>query len=178
MEKQETRRLIAQLKRQHTEQELAALSLAATDRLLANPHVEAARTILLYYSMRGEVDTHAVVESLYGMGKVVLLPRVTGDGLMELIPYAGEPCLQPSGKFHILEPQGEPFADYPNIEVAVVPGIAFTADGRRMGRGGGYYDRLLPQLPKAWKIGLCFPFQILGDIPTTPYDVRMDEIVG
>lgn len=178
MEKQETRRLIAQLKRQHTEQELAALSLAATERLLANPHVKAAHTILLYYSMRGEVDTHAVVDQLYRKGKTVLLPRVTGDGQMELIPYTGESCLQPSGHFHILEPQGGPFTDYPKVEVAVVPGIAFTADGRRMGRGGGYYDRLLPQLPKAWKIGLCFPFQILADIPTTPLDARMDEIVS
>lgn len=178
MEKQETRRLIAQLKRQHTEQELAELSLAATEKLLANPRVEAARTILLYYSMKGEVDTHEVVERLYDMGKTVLLPHVTGDGQMELIPYTGKSCLQPSGKFHILEPQGDPFTDYSKIGVAVVPGIAFTTDGRRMGRGGGYYDRLLPQLSKAWKIGFCFPFQLLADIPTTPLDITMDEIVS
>lgn len=169
---------MAQLKRQHTEQELAVLSLVATQKLLANPRVEAARTILLYYSMKGEVDTHSVVESLYDVGKTVLLPRVTGVGQMELVPYTGDSCLQPSGKFHILEPQGEPFTDYPNIEVAVVPGIAFTADGRRMGRGGGYYDRLLPYLSRAWKIGICFPFQLLADIPTTSFDITMDEIVS
>lgn len=177
MEKKELRRIVAERKRQRSEEELLGLSLSAAKSLLANPHVRSAHTVLLYYSMKGETDTHRLVDELYRRGLEVLLPKVVGDGIMTLISYTGNDCLKPSGKFHILEPEGEPFTDYGKIDVAIVPGIAFTRDGKRLGRGGGYYDRLLPLLPHSWKIGLCFPFQVFDDIPTEPLDIMVDEIV-
>lgn len=177
MEKKELRQIVAERKRQRSEQELLGLSLSAAKSLLGNQHVSSARTVLLYYSMKGEADTHGLVEELYKRGLEVLLPKVVGDGSMTLISYTGKDCLKPSGKFHILEPEGEPFTDYGKIDVAIVPGIAFTRGGKRLGRGGGYYDRLLPSLPHAWKIGLCFPFQVFDDIPTGSLDIMVDEIV-
>lgn len=178
MNKKEIRHIIAQLKRQHTEAELSALSLAVNKSLLNNAKVKAGHTILLYYSMKGEVDTHDLVDTLRRQGKAVLLPKVLDDGKLALIPYTGRENMLEAGSFHILEPQGEPFTNYADIDVAVVPGIAFTADGRRMGRGGGYYDRLLPLLHNTWKIGLCFPFQLMDDIPTEEHDIPMDEIAS
>lgn len=179
MQKADVRKLIANRKRQHTEVELRVLSLAAVSNLLANPRLQAANTILLYYSMRGEVDTHELVERLYQEGKTVLLPRVTGEHEMALVKYTGKDCLKPAGGFHILEPQGEPvpLELYNNVQVAVIPGIAFTVDGKRLGRGGGYYDNILKLLGKTYKIGLAFQFQILGDIPTDNLDMRVDEVV-
>ena len=56
--------------------------------------------------------------------------------------------------------------------------MAFDADCNRMGRGKGYYDRFLPLLPQAYKIGVCFPFQRLDEIPATPFDVKMDEVLA
>lgn len=177
MDKKELRRIVAERKRQRSEQELLGLSLSAARAVLGNPHVGSARTVLLYYSMKGEADTHGLVDELYRRGLEVLLPKVVGDGSMTFIPYTGKDSLKPSGKFHILEPEGEPFTDYGKIDVAIVPGVAFTRDGKRLGRGGGYYDRLLPLLSHAWKIGFCFPFQVFDDIPTEPFDIMMDEIV-
>lgn len=178
MDKPSIRRLILQRKRQHTEQQLRELSLAAVKRLLACPQVQSAGTILLYYSMAGEVDTHDLADHLLALGKTVLLPRVIDGSNMELAVYTGRGSLRPAGAFHILEPQGRAFTDYGSISVAVVPGIAFTSDGRRMGRGRGYYDRLLPQLHHAFKIGLCFPFQLLDDIPTDSHDIPVDVVVS
>jgi 5-formyltetrahydrofolate cyclo-ligase len=81
------------------------------------------------------------------------------------------------GAYGILEPTGPLFTDYDSIDLAVVPGVAFTRDGVRLGRGKGYYDRLLPRI-KSPKVGICFPFQILESIPTEPFDVKMDEVVA
>lgn len=178
MDKREIRGLVARLKRQRTAEELGLMSLEAVERLLALPRVAAARTLLLYHSMAGEVGTHGLVRRLHGEGRTVLLPRVVDGERMALIRYTGDECLRWAGDFHVLEPVGEPFTDYAAIDVAVVPGIAFTADGKRMGRGRGYYDRTLALMPQVWKVGLCFPFQLLNDIPVSPHDIMMDEVVA
>jgi len=75
------------------------------------------------------------------------------------------------------EPSGELFTDFDRITLAIIPGMAFDHQGNRLGRGKGYYDRLLPQLSHAYKLGLCFPFQLLTEeIPHEPHDCRMDEV--
>jgi 5-formyltetrahydrofolate cyclo-ligase len=88
------------------------------------------------------------------------------ESLAELVP----------GRFGIREPKGPTFPDPPTI--ALVPGLAFDFQGRRLGRGGGYYDRFLAILPPTTrKIGVCFSFQILTDIPIEPHDQRVDTLV-
>ena len=59
-----------------------------------------------------------------------------------------------------------------------MPGVAFDSQGNRLGRGKGYYARLLPRLPQAYKIGLCFPFQRVEQVPAEPFDIRMDEVIS
>lgn len=76
-----------------------------------------------------------------------------------------------------MEPTGEPFTDYAAIDVAVVPGMGFDTSCRRLGRGKGYYDRLLPKAANACKIGVCFGFQLLASIPADGHDVKMDRII-
>lgn len=179
MLKSEIRKLVTERKRQHSDEELMSLSLALNNVVAHHPRVTNANIILLYYSIKGEVDTHKLVDDLNQEENTILLPRVKDSlGNMEIARYFGRECLKPAGSFHILEPQGEPFREYEKIDVAIVPGIAFTKDGRRLGRGGGYYDRLLPLLGCAYKIGICFPFQLLDDIPTDSHDVIMDEVVA
>ena len=80
--------------------------------------------------------------------------------------------------YGILEPVGEPFTNYHDIDVAIIPGMAFDLAGNRMGRGKGFYDRLLPKLADARKIGICFSFQLLEHIPTEAHDCPMDIIVS
>ncbi len=130
--------------------------------------------MLLYHSLPDEVDTHALIRRWAGR-KRILLPVVVGDDL-ELRLYAGDDRLAP-GAFHIEEPRGEPFTDYAGIDLAVIPGVAFDRAGNRLGRGKGYYDRLLPRLADTYKIGLCYPFQLADSLPAEAHDVRMDEVV-
>ena len=81
------------------------------------------------------------------------------------------------GVYGIEEPTGEAFTDYAAIDFIVVPGVAFDAKGNRLGRGKGYYDRLLPRIPTAYKAGICFPFQLVEEVPAESFDVRMDIII-
>lgn len=97
---------------------------------------------------------------------------------MELRIFTGVQSMQ-MGPFGILEPVGEvfPAERYADIQLAVIPGMAFDDENHRLGRGKGYYDKFLPGLPSAYKVGICFPFQHLPSIPSEPHDVLMDMIV-
>jgi 5-formyltetrahydrofolate cyclo-ligase len=110
------------------------------------------------------------------MGKRVLLPKVVGEELELRIYTPGS--LQP-GAYNIMEPTGEVFSvdSYHEIDFAVIPGVAFDRHGARLGRGKGYYDRLLSLMPNAYKIGICFPFQMLGHLPSESHDVPMNEVL-
>lgn len=152
------RKHIRETKRQFTNEELEELSLPVMSRLLSHPAVAKAKTILMYYSLPDEVCTHDTVNRLVQVGKTVLLPRVTGGTDMELRIYTA-PAGLAAGHYGIMEPTGEVYTDYGSIDVAVVPGMAFDAQGHRLGRGKGYYDRFLPKAAKAYKIGVCFGFQ-------------------
>jgi 5-formyltetrahydrofolate cyclo-ligase len=113
----------------------------------------------------------------YQAGHRVLLPVVAGKEL-ELRLYEGEESLR-TGAYNIMEPVGSlfPQEEYDQIELAIIPGMAFDAMGHRLGRGKGYYDRLLPQLTAAYKIGVCYPFQFVSDVPSEEHDVRMNEVI-
>lgn len=170
------RKHIREMKRQFTNEELEELSLPVMSRLLAHPAVTEAKTILMYYSQPDEVCTHDTVNRLVQADKTVLLPRVTGDTDMELRIYTAPTDLA-AGHYGIMEPTGEVYTDYGRIDVAVVPGMAFDAQGHRLGRGKGYYDRFLPKAAKAYKIGVCFGFQKQETIPTDDNDVTMDCVI-
>ena len=138
------------------------------------------QTVLLYWSLDDEVCTHTLVERLYKEGHRVLLPHVVSDTEMTLHPYAGQEQMRP-GAWGILEPV-TPSIDIATLDegreaVAVVPGMAFDADGGRLGRGKGYYDRLLKLLPYIYKMGLCYDWQVVDGVPMDEYDVRMNRII-
>lgn len=142
------------------------------DQIEQHPHFIDATTILLYYSLPDEVQTHAFVEKWH-QTKKILLPVVKGDQL-ELRHYTGKSCLQ-EGAYHIEEPVGEAFTDYSEIELSIIPGVSFDKKGNRLGRGKGYYDKLLPFL-QSYNIGICYQFQAREDIPAEPFDHAMDEV--
>ena len=104
-----------------------------------------------------------------------MLPVVTGDDL-ELRVYTGPGDLA-TGAYGMEEPTGALFTDYDAIDFIVVPGVAFDRNGNRLGRGKGYYDRLLPRIPSAYKAGICFPFQIVEEVPAETFDIHMDEVI-
>ena len=175
MRKAELRTYIRQCKRSFSQQQLEEWSLDIIDRLQQEPHFCQAKTIMLYHPLPDEVSTMPLLEQWND--KTLLLPRVIDDEHMELRCYSGPEDLQ-KGAFGIMEPCGELFTNYGQIDVAVIPGMAFDAEGHRLGRGRGYYDRFLSRVPFIYKIGLCFGFQLVEEVPTDENDIRMDLIIS
>lgn len=176
IDKRSLRKHIRELKRQFTDDQLVEMSRPVVSQLLAHPAVIKAETILMYYSLPDEVFTHEAVHLLCENGKTVLLPRVIDGENMEIRIYS-KPADLALGHYGIMEPTGALFTDYAAIDVAVIPGMAFDAQGHRLGRGKGYYDRFLPKATRAYKIGVCFDFQKQETIPTDAYDITMDCVI-
>ena len=176
MKKTSLRSYIRAQKKQHSAAELAAMSEEITNRVLASAWWQEAGILLLYYPLADEVDVRPLIREAYREGKRVLLPVCKGDDL-ELRLYEGEASLAP-GAFGIMEPTGQLFArdSYPDVQLALVPGMAFDRAGHRLGRGKGYYDRLLPRLAHARLQGICFPFQLLDSVPAEPHDIPVHEV--
>ncbi len=156
---------------------LSTTHLAESKQILVllekHPVFQKAKTILLYYSLNDEVNTHPFIDK-WCKQKSIILPKVIGNEL-DLKKYDGPKNLE-KGAYGIEEPVGESFSDYQAIDLAIIPGMAFDNRGNRLGRGKGYYDRLLPKL-SAYKIGICFPFQLVEEVPADQSDIPMDEVI-
>lgn len=132
-----------------------------------------AEKILMYHSLPDELPTHAFLNKWNGRKKFYL-PRVNGVNL-EILPY-NESRLE-LGAFHIEEPTGSNTVEADEIEMVVVPGVAYDESGNRLGRGKGFYDRLLKST-RATKVGVAFDFQMVDMIPAEEHDVSMDIVIS
>jgi 5-formyltetrahydrofolate cyclo-ligase len=176
MDKSEVRRRMRELKRAVSPEEKLRRSELVMQRVEQTDAFKRAQVVLLYWSMADEVQTHAFVERWYRR-KTVLLPCVDGDDL-RLRQYTGPECLVAGEQFGIGEPAGTPeWTALDKVELIMVPGVAFDSHGNRMGRGRGFYDRLLKSTPNAAQIGAGHDFQLLDTIPVEPHDVPMDCVI-
>lgn len=134
-----------------------------------------ARVLLAFWSLPDEVHTHTFV-ARWAEKKRVLLPVMVGEGL-ELREFGGLAALQTSNAFGVAEPLTGGLVHPSEVDFAIVPGLAFDAAGHRLGRGKGYYDRLLPQLQRALTVGVGYSFQLLEHVPAEPHDVAVGGVV-
>lgn len=142
------------------------------DRLEKTSAFLMADRILMYHSLPDELHTHTFLDK-WASRKRFYLPRVNGVNL-EILPY--ESTRLELGSFHIEEPTGDDVVDPDEIELIIVPAVAYDRRGNRLGRGKGFYDRLL-QSTKATKIGVGYDFQLLDELPTEEHDVPMDFVI-
>jgi 5-formyltetrahydrofolate cyclo-ligase len=159
--------------------DVRARSAAIWERLSVLGEFASATMLLVYVSTGNEVDTHGLIRQLLAMGRRVCVPRfepVTQRYVAsELSDFDADLA---TGKFGILEPRPEAIrpAAPDQIGAAVVPGLAFDETGHRLGRGMGYFDRLLQEV-RGTRIATAFDFQLLGEVPAEAHDARMDFVV-
>lgn len=174
--KQEIRQRIREIVRSTGKEQLDRLSDDVCRKVMDK--VKSCRkdsmTILLYWSLPDEIRTPQLIDELQKMGHRILLPVVTENTLV-LKEYRSSRDMT-VGAYEINEPVGDTFTDYGRIDLAFIPGRAFTRNGDRLGRGKGYYDRLLKIL-KCTTIGICFPFQIVDEIPMEWNDIRLNDVI-
>lgn len=129
--------------------------------------------VLMYHSLPDELSTHDFLDKWHGR-KHMYLPRVNGVDL-DILPY--ERTRTHLGAFRIEEPDGDDLTDVADIDLIVVPAVAYDRAGRRVGRGKGYYDRLLATA-RAVTVGVAYDFQLLDDdIETEEHDVSVDYVI-
>jgi 5-formyltetrahydrofolate cyclo-ligase len=162
-------RLRTQLRRQR-EERYAEHNLL---HLLDIPEIKSATTIASYFSIGTEPDTSALNLAIIASGKTLLLPRINGQ-LLDWVQWDGsESTIATNGKFS--EPIGNPITSLEEIDLVLVPALAIDPDGYRLGQGGGYYDRALPQM-RAWKHGVVYPYERMEhDLPREPWDVPVNS---
>jgi len=177
-EKDELRTLVRQRKAEMSSEERRQWSVEVCDKVMKTEKWLGASMVMLYWPLGDETDVRPLIGEALRQGKTVVLPTCMGDELVLRI-YEGEEKMS-RGAFGIMEPQGRVIGpkEYGDIDLIVVPGVAFDNKGGRLGRGKGYYDRLLKQMTGCWKMGVCWRIQITDEVPTGPYDVRMDEVIS
>lgn len=147
----------------------AAAVFAAVERTAA---FLLADKILMYNSLADELSTREFIAK-WASRKRFFLPRVNGVNL-EILPY--DRTRLHLGAFHIEEPDGDETVDPDSVELIIVPAVAMDRRGNRLGRGKGFYDRLLAQT-RATTIGVGYDFQLVAEIPTEPHDSPLDFII-
>lgn len=164
-------------KDQFTENERQIESTKILTKLKESKEYQNAELVFIYWSMNDEVDTINFIKEEHNRGKEFILPVIDGEDLI-LKRYSGTKNLQDGDLFGIPEPVGEVFNDYAKIDLAVIPGVAFNFKGDRLGRGKGYYDKILDDLSAKTKlIGLCFDFQIFDYIPVEVHDKKLNLVL-
>jgi 5-formyltetrahydrofolate cyclo-ligase len=158
----------------------AAGAAAIAARIAALPSFIAARVVLLTLAFRSEWDTSPLVLAALAAGRTVAVPRVDPQKrMLSLHSITDIGCDTDPGHQGIPEPRPYcPEVAPAAIDWVLVPGVAFDAAGRRLGYGGGYYDRLLPLLrPDAARVAGAFELQITDQVPAAPHDLFVDTIV-
>ncbi len=153
----------------------SGLSLAPDCPGLSSRLTEA-KTVALYSALPDEISVTHLLAGWLGKKRVVL-PVVEGSEMV-FREYTGPECLR-RGAFGIAEPRGTNIVAPDEIDVMLVPGVAFDASGGRLGRGGGFYDRYLsqPAAARIYKVGVCRAAALVPEVPVEPHDVRMDEVL-
>jgi len=179
-EKKILRRIVAECRAEFPARSAARLSAIIQHNLIEASCYSEAACVIPYAPKDNEVATDLIFAHAIASGRRVFYPRIVPHSdELSLVRVDHLAQLQP-GAYGILEPTGAEIARYADLERALicVPGVAFGPAGQRLGRGGGYYDRLIATLaPQTVTVGLAYSFQVLDRLPESPLDRRLGLIV-
>jgi 5-formyltetrahydrofolate cyclo-ligase len=132
---------------------------------------------MAFWSFGSEVDTAPLIERLHTAGKRVVLPRVEAGEVVAVVYEAGDEVA--AAVFGAMEPTGSTVVEPEDVDLVITPGVAFDREGRRIGYGGGFYDRFLPRTrPGTPAVAVGFSLQVLDEpLPAASFDRRVDAIV-
>lgn len=174
--KQIRSKIIFKLKTQK-ERERKLKSRLIKDKLFETPVFKKAKTVMFYIAFNGEVDTKEMIKEAQKLGKIIVVP-VCGKNRVIKACFLGDQTKLARGPYGICEPATKESIDLKNLDLVIVPGVAFDKQGNRLGRGKGYYDRFLEKLPEETaSVGLAFDFQILPSVPATTHDLAVGKVI-
>jgi 5-formyltetrahydrofolate cyclo-ligase len=179
--KRDVRRRVLALRDELSPGDREELGRPAVDRFLALAQAASPRIVMAFWSFGSEIRTAPLIESLIERGVQVALPRIHGKVLEPRLWTPGQPTTPTA--FGAREPRsgpdGAPLIDPTQIDIVLVPAVAYDRAGRRVGYGAGFFDRFLPSTrPNALRVGLGFDLQLVeGDLPSGAFDAVVDRVV-
>lgn len=173
--KQKLRKQMLQYRKSLSKKAVARASARVCQKLIQLDEYRQAKTILFYMAVRNEIDVLQAIWQAWQDGKSVVLPRVKGS-MIECILVEQLAQLQ-KGTFGILEPKNGKNVDPQQLDLVIVPGVAFDVQGYRLGYGGGYYDRLFSQYPSLKRIGVLEHGQLVTTVYPEAHDQKMDVLI-
>lgn len=133
-----------------------------------------ANSLHAFWPMGSEPQIGPALAQLHQKGVCVYLPKIVGKGQLQFLLFDGAARLE-TGVFGTMHPANSSVFEG-SAKLVLTPGLAFTAQGQRLGYGGGYYDRWLSEHPKAQRWAMAYPFQILEQLPKEPHDEGVNEV--
>ena len=174
--KQIRSKILWKLKTQKEEDRTKKSRIIKKKLLRASEFIKA-KTVMFYLSFDGEVNTKEMIREAQSLGKIVVVPTCKKDRNIEPCILCKNTRLKNS-PYGVYEPVVGNHIKLQDIDLVILPGVAFDKGGKRLGRGRGYYDRFLKRLPQDTpSIGLAFYFQILPSIPATKRDVSVNRVI-
>ena len=176
-QKRALRRQMREVRKQFSAEARAAASVALCAQLGREPVWREARRILAFAPLPDEPDVRPLWEAALREGRTVALPRFdAARGAYEVRQVRSMADLR-EAYFGILEPEGNsPLVELNQLDVMLIPGVAFDAIGRRLGRGKGYFDRLLSEV-HGHKCGVAFEWQVVPAVPVEPHDISLNSLL-
>jgi 5-formyltetrahydrofolate cyclo-ligase len=148
------------------------------EKLFRTQVFQRAKVVMFYIAFDGEVRTEEMIEEAKKTGKLVAVPVCKKDRITLRPVRLDDNAKLKKGPYGIYEPAIERYIRLEDLDLVIVPGVAFDKKGNRLGRGKGYYDRFLKRLTKKTaSVGLAFDFQILPSIPATTHDVSVNKVI-
>lgn len=178
MRKQDIRKIIKR-KREELDRDIKKeLDLRIMNNFFNSNYVNNSNVIFIYVNMESEINTVDIINKLLDMGKRVAVPKVLSKNKeMVALEIKSLSDLNESGAFGILEPDMSKKDVGNEVDLIILPGLAFDRRGFRVGYGGGFYDKFLEKYDKVQRISLCYNFQIIENIPEEDFDEAIDVII-
>ena len=178
MRKQDIRKIIKRKRQELNKDIKQELDKRVIDNFFNSEYIKDSNIIFIYVGMDSEINTINIINKLLDMGKRVAVPKVLSQNKeMVSLEIKSILDLNESGSFGILEPDISKKDVGNEIDLIIVPGLAFDKRGYRIGYGGGFYDKFLEKHNKIKRISLCYNFQIIENVRNEEFDKRVDTII-
>ncbi len=174
--KNELRKMILEQRKALSDEEVYELSIQICNKVREMQEYKDAEDICMYMPANNEVDVTFLIEDAWNSGKTVWLPKTAGRR-MDFFKFDRNTPLS-EGSYKILEPESDIMLEPDEKTLILMPGVAFSMDGGRIGYGTGYYDIYLEQHSESRKVAVGYDFQIVDELPVEEHDIKPDYIIS
>jgi 5-formyltetrahydrofolate cyclo-ligase len=175
MDKKSLRKTVREKREALPENYVKTYSEKISRIFLQSDEYKNSRVVMSYMSIKNEVDTSIINEVAIGEGKILLIPRINKNDVVEAVELKPGATLENDNKYGIPELHQGTVYPKEEIDLVIVPGVAFDKSGNRIGFGKGYYDRFLKGC-RAKRVAVAYPFQLVDAIEAEEHDEKVDRI--